>query len=129
MQTIVLKGVKYDQTWEEPVARQIKRMQEITQRDYYEIWIGGGGYAVPTTFEQKLYDTYHDDDSILVEKTGLTHSEFLSHIIPRCGCLFSFTPERYQEKTGQPFPDYIDDPSVTMVNFAEEWFSEHHFTP
>ena len=115
----------YDPAWEEVVKTQIAHMQDMTGRDYYEIWCGTDGYSVAKP-ERKLYDSLHDDDTALREVTTMSFKDFKECVIPRCGCAYSLNREDYPVKTGQPFPDYIDDDAVIVINFATEWFKYHY---
>ena len=122
------QSASYDSTWEEPAGKQINKMLEIAQHDYYEIWCGADGYAVSTAPKRKLYDSMTDDDSLLVAETGLSLEEFTKCVISRCGCCYLLNRETYPQRTGQVFPEAAGTDTVIVINFATNWFSGHHET-
>ena len=115
----------YDPAWEETAGNQIRRLREITGRNEFEIWCGDEGFLVAEP-QRCIYRSYIGDDSELVGETGKTYSEFMQCILPRCGCAYSLTPEHYEKKTGQPFPEGAGEPAMSIINFSTNWFHQYY---
>ena len=116
---------EYDPAWEETVGNQLAKMQDMTGREYFEIWYDPDEYLTGG-FVSKLYDSYHDDDTTLKAATGRTIGEFRGCVIPRAGCAYSLTPEFYKKNTGKDFPEYIEDSAIIVIRFSAGWFEQHY---